>query len=52
MATLVAPLAGIPDPRALQRSLAQAERRRKWRAFALTLPLLIFLLATFLVLDP
>lgn len=49
MATLAAPLAGIADPRALQRSLARAERRRKLRAFALTLPLLVFLLATFLV---
>jgi len=33
----------------LQRSLSLAERRRKWRAFALTLPLLVFLLLTFLV---
>lgn len=49
MATLAAPLPGLPDPRALQRSLARAERRRKLRAFALTLPLLVFLLATFLV---
>jgi putative spermidine/putrescine transport system permease protein len=35
--------------RSLQRSLARAERRRKLRAFALTLPLLVFLLLTFLV---
>ena len=42
-------LPGIPDPRALRRSLARAERRRKLRAFALTLPLLAFLLLTFLV---
>ena len=49
MATLAAPLPGIADPRALQRSLARAERRRKLRAFSLTLPLLLFLLATFLV---
>ena len=42
-------LPGIADPRALQRSLARAERRRKLRAFALTLPLLVFLLATFLI---
>ncbi|HJV63370.1 MAG TPA: ABC transporter permease [Albitalea sp.] len=47
MNTLALP--GIADPRALQRSLARAERRRKLRAFALTLPLLVFLLATFLV---
>jgi len=33
----------------LQRSLSLAERRRKWRAFTLTLPLLVFLLLTFLV---
>ncbi|WP_201494023.1 ABC transporter permease [Rubrivivax sp. A210] len=47
MNTLVLP--GIADPRALQRQLARAERRRKLRAFALTLPLLVFLLLTFLV---
>src|SRR5436190_22820607 len=35
--------------RSLQRSLARAERHRKLRACALTLPLLVFLLATFLV---
>jgi putative spermidine/putrescine transport system permease protein len=39
----------LADPRALQRSLARAERRRKLRAFSLTLPLLVFLLATFMV---
>ena len=33
----------------LQQQLARAERRRQWNAFALTLPLLIFLLLTFLV---
>ncbi|WP_280150956.1 ABC transporter permease [Piscinibacter sp. XHJ-5] len=33
----------------LQRSLARAERRRRLRAFSLTLPLLVFLLLTFLV---
>jgi putative spermidine/putrescine transport system permease protein len=33
----------------LQRSLSRAERQRKWRAFSLTLPLLVFLLLTFLV---
>jgi putative spermidine/putrescine transport system permease protein len=49
MTTLAAPPTGLPDPRALQRSLARAERRRQGRAFALTLPLLLFLLATFLV---
>ena len=39
----------LGDPRALQRSLAHAERRRKLRAFSLTLPLLLFLLLTFIV---
>jgi putative spermidine/putrescine transport system permease protein len=47
MTTLTLP--GIANPRALRHSLARAERRRKLRAFALTLPLLLFLLLTFLV---
>jgi putative spermidine/putrescine transport system permease protein len=34
---------------ALRRQLARADRRRKLRAFSLTLPLLVFLLLTFLV---
>lgn len=46
MTTLAVPLPGSP---ALKRSLARAEARRKLRAFALTLPLLGFLLLTFLV---
>ena len=33
----------------LRRQLARADRRRQWRAFSLTLPLLLFLLLTFLV---
>jgi len=37
------------DTQGLQRQLARADRQRKWRAFALTLPLLIFLLLTFLI---
>ena len=41
--------AGIGSPGALRGSLARAERRRKLGAFALTLPLLFFLLLTFLV---
>jgi putative spermidine/putrescine transport system permease protein len=49
MTSLAATLPGLADPRALKHSLARAERRRKLRAFALTLPLLVFLLATFLV---
>ncbi len=47
MSTLAAPLGtAAPD---LRRQLAQAARARQWRAFALTVPLLVFLLATFLV---
>jgi putative spermidine/putrescine transport system permease protein len=50
MTSLAAPaIPGIVDPRALRHSLSRAERRRKLRAFALTLPLLLFLLLTFLV---
>src|SRR5687767_1622252 len=49
MSSIAATLPGVADPRRLQRSLARAERRRKLRAFSLTLPLLLFLLATFLV---
>ncbi len=49
MNSLTATLPGIGDPRALQRSLGRAERVRKLRAFALTLPLLLFLMLTFLV---
>jgi putative spermidine/putrescine transport system permease protein len=43
------PPAGIGSPGALRGSLSRAERSRKLRAFALTLPLLFFLLLTFLV---
>jgi putative spermidine/putrescine transport system permease protein len=46
MTSLAVPLPGSP---ALKRSLARADRLRKLRAFALTLPLLAFLLLTFLV---
>jgi putative spermidine/putrescine transport system permease protein len=49
MNTATIHLPGIADPRALRRSLARAERVRKWRAFSLTLPLLLFLMLTFLV---
>jgi len=48
-ATLAPTLPGIADPSALRRQLARADRRRKLRAFSLTLPLLIFLLLTFLI---
>ncbi|MED5621234.1 ABC transporter permease [Ideonella sp. BN130291] len=47
MSTLAVPLP--VGGTSLQRSLARAERMRKLRAFALTLPLLGFLLLTFLV---
>lgn len=46
MSALTLPAAGAPS---LAQQLARAERRRKLGAFALTLPLLIFLLLTFLV---
>lgn len=48
-ATLAPALPGIADPSALRRQLARADRRRKLRAFSLTLPLLIFLMLTFLI---
>ncbi|PJI97768.1 putative spermidine/putrescine transport system permease protein [Acidovorax sp. 69] len=51
-ATLVAPDASATQdsaPGALRKALSLAESRRKWRAFALTLPLLVFLLLTLLV---
>ena len=48
-ATLAPMLPGVADPRALRQSLARAEKQRKWRAFSLTLPLLLFLALTFLV---
>lgn len=51
-ATLAHPPANAPQgsaPGALRQALARAESRRKWRAFALTLPLLVFLLLTLLV---
>lgn len=41
--------AAIGDPRALRQSLARAQKQRQWRAFSLTLPLLLFLALTFLV---
>ena len=47
--SLTAALPGIEDPRALRRLLSRAERRRKLRAISLTLPLLLFLLLTFLL---
>lgn len=51
-ATLAHPIANAPTgspPGALRQALARAESRRKWRAFALTSPLLVFLLLTLLV---
>ena len=50
MSAVLAPaLPSAADLQALRRQLAGADRRRKWRAFSLTLPLLLFLLLTFLV---
>ena len=40
---------GLQAPAGLRRQLARAERRRKWRAISLTLPMLLFLLLTFLL---
>src|SRR5687768_6636794 len=37
------------DATALRLALSRADARRKWRAFALTVPLLVFLLLTLLV---
>jgi putative spermidine/putrescine transport system permease protein len=37
------------DAGALRRALSRADARRKWRAFALTVPLLVFLLVTLLI---
>jgi putative spermidine/putrescine transport system permease protein len=37
------------DARALRRALSRANARQKWRAFALTVPLLVFLLLTLLI---
>lgn len=50
MSTLLAgsPGSGAAEPE-LRRQLARAGRARQWRAFALTVPLLVFLLATFLI---
>jgi putative spermidine/putrescine transport system permease protein len=39
----------IHPPGDLRKALARAESRRQWRAFCLTLPLLVFLLLTLLV---
>lgn len=39
----------IQPPGDLRAALSRAESRRKWRAFSLTLPLLVFLLMTLLV---
>ena len=48
-AALGAGISAEAPPGDLRHALARAESRRKWRAFALTLPLLIFLLLTLLV---
>src|SRR3954469_14990011 len=48
-ATLASRLPAESPPGELRRALARAEAHRKWRAFALTVPLLVFLLLTLLV---
>ena len=47
--TFASPLPGVADARALRQSLARADKQRKLRAIALTLPLLLYLALTFLV---
>ena len=49
MSSLAPPLPAVASPQGLRRSLARAERRRKLRALMLVLPLLVFLLLTFIV---
>lgn len=49
MTALAAIVPGIGDPQALRRALTRAQRKRQLRAVALTMPLLVFLLLTFLV---
>jgi len=46
---IVGTASGAQAPQGLRQQLARADRRRKLRAFSLTLPLLLFLLLTFLV---
>ena len=48
-AALATGISAEAPPGDLRRALARAEARRKWRAFSLTVPLLIFLLLTLLV---
>jgi putative spermidine/putrescine transport system permease protein len=47
VATVAATLAA--EPRALRRALRRSQRRGQWRAAALVLPLVLFLLASFIV---
>jgi putative spermidine/putrescine transport system permease protein len=49
MTALAAIVPGIGDTHSLRRALTRAQRRRQLRAIALTMPLLVFLLLTFLV---
>lgn len=49
MSTLAPALPTVANPQDLRRSLARAEQRRKGRALLLVLPLLVFLLLTFIV---
>ena len=42
-------MTNIPEQKSLSRQLAVAERRNKLKAFALVLPLLLFVLASFVL---
>ena len=47
--TLAAPMLTTSDGRPLKAALAMAQRRAKWRAFFLVLPLLAFVVLTFII---
>lgn len=49
MSSITSTVLQVGDAWALRRALSRADARRKWRAFALTLPLLVFLLLTLLI---
>lgn len=49
MSSITSTVLQVGDPWALRRALSRADARRKWRAFALTMPLLVFLLLTLLI---
>ena len=49
MSSITSTVLQVGDAWALRRALSRADARRKWRAFALTMPLLVFLLLTLLI---